>query len=51
MKQLLPPRKQDPTLVPRSCGHPVGVVGFLVASAALGGLSAFFVALSAAFFE
>jgi hypothetical protein len=33
------------------CGHPVGVVGFGVASAALGGLSAFFVALASAFFE
>jgi hypothetical protein len=33
------------------CGHPVGVVGFLVASAALCGLPAFFVALSPAFFE
>jgi hypothetical protein len=33
------------------CGHPVGVVWFLVASAGFCGLSAFFVALAAAFFE
>jgi hypothetical protein len=33
------------------CGHPVGVVGFLVAFAGFGGTSAFFVALASSFFE
>jgi hypothetical protein len=33
------------------CGHPVGVVGFLVASAPFCGLPAFFVALASSFFE